>query len=210
MRLQHFTTTLLDYDSAHIQQALGVLKSELGENYILRDAFETYIYDDNNFSGKAAFIAQDDMTGDVIGALTAEIVSPQAFKASFLDSFDLAKELPDVQRLDGKCVGLIKSVAVVPQFQGQGIGTQLVKDAIKKLEEHGAEAFYSLGWVSKERGCHIQGVLEALGFRMVSQFDSFWYKDSIEHGYSCPSCGHPCQCATRLFVKWTRGHPQSL
>ena len=210
MKLRHFTTTLLDSDSAHIQQALGVLTSELGENYILREVFETYIYDNNHFSGKAAFIAQDDMTGDVLGALTAEMVSPQAFKASFLHSFDLAKELPDVQQLNDKRIGLIKSVAVVPPFQRQGIATQLVKDAMNKLEEHGAEVFYALGWVSKERGCHIQGVLEALDFKMVSQFDSFWYKDSIEHGYSCPSCGHPCQCSTRLFIKWTRGLPQSF
>jgi ribosomal protein S18 acetylase RimI-like enzyme len=201
MKLRYFTTALLDHNSAHIQQALDTLKGELGKNYILRKVFETYIYDDNNFSGKAAFIAQDNMTGDVVGTLTAEIVSPEAFKASFLDSFDLAKELPDVQQLNGKCIGLIKSVAVAPEFQGRGIGTQLVKDAIKKLEEHGAEAFYALGWVSKERGCHIQGVLEALDFRMISQFDCFWYKDSIEYGYSCPSCGHPCQCSTRLFVK---------
>ena len=178
-----------------------MLKSELGENYIPREVFETYIYDNNNFSGKSAFIALDDMTGDIIGALTAEIVSSQAFKASFLDSFDLASELPDIQQLDGKNTGLIKSVAVVPQFQGQGIGTQLVKDAMKTLEEHGAEAFYALGWVSKERGCHIQGVLEALGFKVVSQLDNFWYKDSIEQGYSCPSCGHPCQCSTRVFIK---------
>ncbi len=201
MKLQHFTTSLLAYNSAHIQQALSMLRGELGENYIQRKVFETYIYDDDNFSGKAAFIAQDNMTGDVVGALTAEIVSPETFKASFLGSFDLAKELPEVQQLDGKCIGLVKSVAVAPQFQGQGIGTQLVKDAIKKLKEHGAEAFYSLGWVSKERGCHIQSVLESLDFRMISQFDSFWYKDSIKYGYSCPSCGHPCQCSTRLFIR---------
>ena len=204
MKLRHFTTTPLDTDSTHVQQALGVLTSQLGENYIPREVFETYIYDSNNFSGKAAFIAQDDMTGIIIGALTAEIVSPQAFKASFLDSFDLAKEIPEVQQLDGKRIGLIKSVAVVPQCQGQGIGTQLVKDAMTKLAEHGAEVFYSLGWVSKERGCHIQGALETLGFKMISQFDSFWYKDSLEHGYSCPSCGHPCQCSTRLFIKWAQ------
>jgi hypothetical protein len=36
MRVRHFTTTLLDHDSAHIQQALDMLKSELGENYILK------------------------------------------------------------------------------------------------------------------------------------------------------------------------------
>jgi ribosomal protein S18 acetylase RimI-like enzyme len=209
MKLRHFTTTLLDSNSAHIQQALGVLTGELGENYVPREVLETYIYDNNNFSGKVAFIAQDDMTGDVLGTLIAEIVSPQAFKASFLDSFDLARDLPDVQQLGDRRIGLIRSVAVVPQFQRQGIGTQLVKEAMKKLEEHGAEVFYSLGWVSKERGCHIQGVLEALDFKMLSQFDSFWYQDSIKHGYSCPSCGHPCQCSTRLFVKWTRGLPQS-
>jgi GNAT superfamily N-acetyltransferase len=201
MKSRYFTTSLLDHNSAHIQQALCTLKGELGENYILKKVFETYIYDDNNFSGKAAFIAQDSMTEVVVGALTAEIVSPEAFKASFLDSFDLAKELPEVRLLNDKCIGLIKSVAVAPRFQGRGIGTQLVMDAIKKLEEHGAEAFYALGWVSKARGCHIQGVLEALDFRMISQFDYFWYKDSIEYGYSCPSCGHPCRCSTRLFVK---------
>jgi GNAT superfamily N-acetyltransferase len=201
MKLRHVTTSLLDYNSTSIQQALDVLKGELGENYILRNVFETYIYDDDNFSGKVAFIAQDNITEDIVGALTAEIVSPETFRASFLDSFDLAKELPEIQQLDGKCIGLIKSVAVAPQFQGQGIGTQLVKDGIKKLKEHGAEAFYSLGWVSKERGCHIQGVLESLDFRMISQFDYFWYKNSIEYGYSCPSCGHPCQCSTRLFIR---------
>jgi ribosomal protein S18 acetylase RimI-like enzyme len=201
MKSRHFTTSLLTYNSAHIQQALGVLEGALGENYILRNVFETYIYDDDSFSGKVALIVQDHMTEDVVGVLVAEIVLPETFKASLLDSFDLVKELPAIQQLDGKRIGLIKSVAVAPSFQRQGIGMQLVKDAIKKLKEHGTEAFYALGWVSKERGCHIQGVLEALDFRVVSQSHCFWYKDSIHYGYVCPSCGYPCQCSARLFVR---------
>ena len=91
MKLRHFTTSLLDYNSAHIQQALAMLKGELGENYILRKVFETYIYDDDNFSREGCFIAQDNMTEDVVGALTAEIVSPETSMHHFLISLNFQK-----------------------------------------------------------------------------------------------------------------------
>ena len=195
-----FTSSLLDQDDQCVQQALDVLQGELGGNYISREFFETYLSRNEHFSGKIALIAKNVETYRIVGTLIAEIVTPETFEASFLDAYASVLKYPAIQPLRFHRTGLIKSVAVPSQFQRQGIGTSLVSDALKKLSAYGAEHFYALGWVSK-KGCHIQNTLESLGFKYIDQLEQFWFKDSLEHKYSCPSCGNPCVCSARLFIK---------
>lgn len=177
------------------------LRSELGERYISKDQFETYLCVDPKRSHKVALVAQHKATQRVLGVLLADIVDEQALRLSFLGNYDLAVKNPEVYRLRNQTTALIKSIVVDEKFRGNGIGTELVKHAIQMLEKKGVKGFYAFAWVSKQNGCQMQGMLESLGFKPVTRFDEFWLDDSARQHYDCPVCGHPCHCAALLFVR---------
>ena len=47
----------------------------------------------------------------------------------------------------------------------------------------------------------LEGPLTAVGFRASRRIERFWYQDSLAHGYACPACGNPCECAVRVMVR---------
>ena len=196
-----FEINALGKDDHRIVRALDILRTELGERYISRDQFETYLRVASKPFRKVALVAQHKATQKVLGVLLAEIVDEQALRLSFLGSYDLAVKDPEVYRLRNQTTALIKSIAVDEQFRGNGIATRLVKQVMQLLEKNGAKGFYSFGWVSKQNVCQTQGVLESLGFQSVMRFDEFWLDDSTQRNYDCPVCGQPCHCAALLFVR---------
>jgi ribosomal protein S18 acetylase RimI-like enzyme len=201
IRAVDFEITSLGKDDHRTTQAWDSLRSELGERYISRDQFETYLRADPKQSHKVVLVAQHKATQKVLGVLLAEIVDEQALRLSFLGSYDLAVKNPEVYRLRNQTTALIKSIVVDEPFRGNGIGTELMKHAIQLLEKKGAKGFYTFAWISKQNGCQMQGMLESLGFKSVLRFDEFWLDNSTQHHYDCPVCGHPCHCAVLLFVR---------
>jgi N-acetylglutamate synthase-like GNAT family acetyltransferase len=107
---------------------------------------------------------------------------------------------PDIKQADeaGK-IGCLKSVAVGKDFQKMGAGRRLVKKTIEALEKSGVNMIFSIGW--KTDKVHIAPILLACDFIQRASFKAFWNKESVEQGYSCPNCGHPCHCEAFLFTK---------
>ena len=168
IRAVDFEITSLGKDDHRTTQALDSLRSELGERYISRDQFETYLRVDPKLSHKVALVAQHKATHKVLGVLLAEIVDEQALRLSFLGSYDLAVKNPEVYRLRNQTTALIKSIVADEQFRDNGIGTQLVKHAIQLLEKKGAKGFYSFAWISKQNGCHMQGIFRVTRLQVCS------------------------------------------
>lgn len=186
------------------EQALATLRDGLGAGFITREGLLRYAAPDTRepfepFRG--ALAATDDATGAVIGALTIEIVDAESFRASFLHSYDLARANETITRLASEPTGLIKSIAVAPSARGRGVATSLIGAGMRALAERGARRYYSLAWVSPQRGCGLCGVLAALGYRSVRRIERFWYRDSLASGYRCPACGQPCECAVEVMVR---------
>ena len=109
-----------------------------------------------------------------------------------------------------KCVGFcmsyvgqdgamyVRTVAVNPEFSGQGIGTALVAKAVEYLKSIGAKKIMSPLW--KHDGVVNSDVIfRRNGFRPVREIPDYWYADSLEKGYSCPVCGKVCHCVCVMY-----------
>lgn len=183
------------------EQALATLRDGLGAGFITRESLRRYVTPDAREPFRGALVATDDATGAVIGAVTVEIVSADGLRASFLHNYDLVRDDERIARLASEPTGLIKSIAVAPSARGRGVATSLIDAGMRSLAEHGARRYYSLAWVSRQRGCGLCGVLAALGFRGARRIERFWYRDSLADGYHCPACGQPCECAVEVMVR---------
>ncbi len=191
----------LERDSARIEEALTVLQAGLGDEYITRAEFLRYVAPEPGSPFRQALMAVDDASQDVVGALLIEIVDADALRASFLGSYAMVRDDSAIGPLRPGRTGLIKSIVVAPEHQGRGIATRLIGHGVRTLTERGAEHCYSLAWESRQNGCHLCGVLTALGFRAVRRIERFWYQDSLTQGYACVLCGRPCTCAVRVMIR---------
>lgn len=97
-------------------------------------------------------------------------------------------------------LAIIQTIAVDPEMQGCGIGNALFEYTLDKLSKRGIKRYVSLAWKSSE-GTNIEGLLVRHGFQLFAEFEQFWKEDSIEAGYECPACGHPCNCSAVLYKK---------
>lgn len=179
--------------------ALAVLRAALGQAYISDAAFMVYAAEQRARPYRAA-LAADVASGAVVGALTVEIVGARALRESFMDSEGQAQAYEAVSALQPGRTGLIKSIAVAPEYRGRGVAKALIQRGLRELAAHGAERCYSLAWESARDGCMLCGALTAAGFERVALLERFWYQDSLTRGYVCPACGHPCVCAAWVMV----------
>ena len=196
-----FSIETLGADPRRIAAALAILRAALGQGFISDGGFLRYTAPGAARPYRAALAAVDGLSGEIVGALTIEIVSAQALRDSFLDSYEAARAEPAIRDLRPGRAGLIKSIAVTPASRGRGVATALIQRGLRDLAAHSAERYYSLAWESARDGCLLHGALTAAGFREVARLERFWYQDSVTHDYICPACGHPCVCAARVMLR---------
>ena len=180
--------------------ALEILRTELGERYITRQQFAEYLKPEAETSRTGVWIALEKDHDRPLGVLMAGEIDDDGVNATMHGRLSELPSSQELFRLKNRSRALLKSVAVAPGQHRRGVATALVKKALQELEAMGIRGFYALGWVRKDRGCAIQGVLEPLGFRVAGDLDRFWHEESAEQGYECPDCGNPCTCAARVLV----------
>lgn len=150
--------------------------------------------------GRIARLSPGGNTG-LVGGLLAEVVSPNALTATFLNGYDFVKNNARVVRLQSGQAGLIRAIAVEEHARGRGVATRLVEDATSELARRGAAGFYAFAWTSEAKGCHLGGVLERAGFSPVRCFSEAFREFSLRHNCHCPYCGQPCRCDAWLYVR---------
>ena len=122
--------------------------------------------------------------GQLVGVATGLILRREDPEGWMLDELD-----PE----DSEHVGLLQSVAVVPESRGLGIGTALAVQRMEALEDLGATVVIAFSWESGQAG-RSRPVLERLGFKVFRGFENAW------DGQPCPVCGNSCACGASLMV----------
>ncbi len=99
-------------------------------------------------------------------------------------------------------LGLIKNIAVLPEYQNNGIGNRLLDAVIHKLNfKFGCKILHYPAW-TESKNYEFTKKLRRLGFTVQGVFPDYWAKDSLEKNYHCQRCGTPpCSCSLTLFVK---------
>jgi ribosomal protein S18 acetylase RimI-like enzyme len=96
--------------------------------------------------------------------------------------------------------GIIKTIAVKPNFQQQGYGTSLLLAAIEKMKIlYGTTVFFYLAW-TESKSFNFTVKLKNIGFKNIEIIPNYWYDESIKLNYGCIRCGNPpCSCSLTLF-----------
>lgn len=95
--------------------------------------------------------------------------------------------------------GVLRALAVHPDWEGQGVGTALVERAVDELADSGAEAVVSVNWVREgpDSG-DSTGLFDALGFEEVARDPDFYARIGRD---DCPDCEGLCACPAAIFCK---------
>jgi len=91
--------------------------------------------------------------------------------------------------------GVLRCIAVHPEYRGCGIGRNLTKKRLKYLND--CDIIMSYAWVRPDGTCMSCRNLENFGFKLLL-LDSDYYKNTRNN---CKYCGSKCQCLARVYVK---------
>lgn len=113
---------------------------------------------------------------------------------------DLEFEIPDLQQEEK--IAVIKTIAIHPNYQRKGFGTQLLKQVVHQI--NGVAEVYSIyypSWIESESDGFSKSVKNE-GFKEFKLYQNFWLNDSLKHNYTCIRCGNPpCKCSMKLYRK---------
>lgn len=176
-----------------IQKSIWLLDASFGHGYVTDIELLQFIESDERFA-----VVASDVSGEIISGVATGIILPQGEGVRGFapaDHLDLISSLVNGYT----SIGVLKSVAVLPEAQGKGIGASLSGVVTDSLTSAGVDCVLSVGWTDNE-GCHIQGALTKLGYTPCADIQNFWFEESLTQGYPCPSCGNPCRCSARIFL----------
>ncbi|MBI9069490.1 MAG: GNAT family N-acetyltransferase [Salinivirgaceae bacterium] len=98
--------------------------------------------------------------------------------------------------------GIIKTIAIHPNYQNQGLGSKLLETTVLKLEaKYDLENLLFPAWIVDDK-TRLEEKLVQLGFLFTKELKQYWFKESIEANYQCAKCGNPpCTCSLGLYKK---------
>ena len=178
-------------DERTIEQAGAILGSALGQRYVTREDVAAYV---KGAPDKHAFVTFNGT--DVVGVELSEVLGVEQ-----VAKYDQELRTNGVrQRLAYHRLGFIKSVAVDQSARGQGVGSRLIAQALRRLQQERCTAVLTISWESGTGDASL-GMFEALGFATLARIPEYWKTESTEEDYDCPRCGHPCTCAAIFMLK---------
>lgn len=95
-------------------------------------------------------------------------------------------------------VGVMLAVAVRDEYQGKGIGRNLLKLRKDWFKENGAKYALTNSWNSKTQFSSPR-LFTADGFELLSHFSNYILPSKGPSG--CPKCASVCRCENFIFIK---------
>lgn len=159
----------------------------LGKDYLTPSLLQEYLANDN----KIAFVVKAE--NQIIGFLLIQICDPKEVTSLALTEKEWFSNL-----FNNYPLGVIKTIAIHPNYKQQGIGTALTKKGVEKLTKS-CEKIISICWNQKE-ATSFNFVLEKCGLQNLKEIKNFWKNDSLTKEYNCPICGDPpCVCSAFIY-----------
>lgn len=177
----------------NIAAVLAISDEQLGKDYLSSNDIKEMINNREKHFAKIVF----NLNNEAIGfCLCSILTSDELEKYLLVPIEELSKALTY-----SKKIGLIKVIAVKENYQGRGIGYNLVGKCISEFIERNVSSMYCVGWKSS-KGVNIGGILKNYDFKIIKEIPNYWREDSLEKNYYCHDCGQPpCQCTAVIFVR---------
>jgi ribosomal protein S18 acetylase RimI-like enzyme len=97
----------------------------------------------------------------------------------------------------GDVNGVMHALAVHEEWEGRGIGTELLRLRLELVREgHDADAAFGVAWL-RPHTADSSVLFETVGFDRLDTVDEY-YRD-LESDRDCPDCGQPCTCAAAIY-----------
>ena len=213
---------------SQIPTVMDIADSQLGKDYIAIDMLERALEADSVYFGQVAVTSPEDdqnvsrisrllaqvfdrdslqwrtkrtdtvAAGEIVGFCIGGVFSQEELRSYLLIN---PAQLPEGLKHAEK-IGVVRTVAVREEYQGLGIGTDLVGRCIDECQARDCEAMSSVGWEANGQ-VNIGGIMERFGFSTVSRFEDYWHDHSLEQEYECQICGHPpCTCPAVVYASY--------
>ena len=89
-----------------------------------------------------------------------------------------------------------KTTVVESNHRGEGIGLKLAQ-FITEIAKESVDAIITTAW-DKEGQVRFP---ESLNMEHLGDIPNYWYNESEEKGFFCPSCGEPpCKCSAKVYI----------
>lgn len=178
-----------------IEEAIKLYDKYLGDGYLDAQTLHLFISEESG-------LALGSFNAD--GKLIAAVIASHLTKETDLYGAIPVEHREDCQQFlnltEESSAVLLKSIITDAEYRKLGIASELVEGVNGWAASKNAGRVLSIGW-EDQYGCHIQGTLERQGYKQLGRVEEFWLADSLTHGYSCPTCGHPCHCNAVFFEK---------
>ncbi|MGF1609535.1 MAG: GNAT family N-acetyltransferase [Kiloniellales bacterium] len=138
---------------------------------------------------------EDQVAGFAIGRLL-----PKDGLQSFLEH--RLVDLPDdLEKADAEgALGVIQTVVVAPEVQGQGIGTKLLQIMHDTIVGRGADKLI-VTFKRGTRAANVDRFMERLGFAFWMRLESYWKQRCDLGEFLCTDRGETCSCEAVFYRK---------
>ena len=167
----------------------AIADKQLGKNYLVAADLQRIL---QRHTATFSLSAVERASGSVVGYCLSSSVD-----------YKVAEQIcrRDVSELHGTTLPVyIETLAVDPQHNGKGIGSQLISATMERCREHGVGALFGSAWKQRNK-INVGNLLLRNGFRQLEEIPDYWLEQSIREGFICPECGNPCHCSCVLFIK---------
>lgn len=138
--MRPFFFEIIQLAPKRIEEAAGLLRDALGEEYITQNYLSLIVESDYDAlpgaTDKLGLVAVDISRSHVLGVFLCEIVSSERFEQSlhgFADSLPSA----DSVRLRNSRPGLLRSIVVDVRYRRCGVAANLIREALRRLRASG-------------------------------------------------------------------------
>ena len=98
-------------------------------------------------------------------------------------------------------VGIIKTLAVDPKYQGRGVGTKLFDSAHEECIDSNTTAIIVPAW-KQNNVINIKNILRNKGYEFLTELSDYWKNDCDKNLFKCPSRKPNGQCVCSLVIYW--------
>ncbi len=184
---------IVEMATNHMQHVFNIADCQLGKGYVSADLLGEAIVNNEKYIAKVAI---DNENNKVVGFYIVQLVKKQEVNEIILNNPEVASRIARSSEL----TGLIKTVAVDKNYQGRGVGMNLIKDAISELQNKNIHTIFTIAWKSKY-GTNLKGILMRLDFKEIIEIPEYWKESSIKENFECPVCRKPpCSCSAVIYT----------
>jgi len=182
------TNTIKPLKKLHYPAIIAIADQCFGPDYLSIEYLEKY----ELWSSQSLIIQ---LGSSIIGfCMTYVYHSPEDL--FFLDISELTSHLNQVNYPGS----IIKTIAILPEYQLKGYGTQLINSTLNRLLDQECKTVLYPAWIENNRQ-PFTNKLETIGFKPLVHLNNYWRKESIEKNYHCIRCGEPpCSCSMTLYL----------